>query len=51
MVAVFAGAPVVDFLARLKVGKAISTDGPATHNVKAGTPTMGGILIFGRCSP
>jgi phospho-N-acetylmuramoyl-pentapeptide-transferase len=29
------------------VGKAISNDGPATHAVKAGTPTMGGILIFG----
>jgi phospho-N-acetylmuramoyl-pentapeptide-transferase len=30
-----------------KLGKAISADGPAAHNVKAGTPTMGGILIFG----
>jgi len=47
MVAALAGAPVVDFLSARKVGKAISADGPATHNVKAGTPTMGGILIFG----
>ena len=42
-----AGAPVVDFLRARKVGKAISAEGPASHTVKAGTPTMGGILIFG----
>jgi len=47
VVAALAGAPVVDFLSARNVGKAISADGPATHNVKAGTPTMGGILIFG----
>lgn len=47
MVASIAGEPVVDFLAARKVGKAISEEGPSTHDVKAGTPTMGGILIFG----
>jgi phospho-N-acetylmuramoyl-pentapeptide-transferase len=47
VVASLAGAPVVNFLAARKVGKAIRVDGPATHSVKAGTPTMGGILIFG----
>ncbi len=47
MLATLSGAPIVDFLRARKVGKAISVDGPATHNVKAGTPTMGGILIFG----
>jgi phospho-N-acetylmuramoyl-pentapeptide-transferase len=38
---------VVGLLRTWKLGKAISADGPSTHNVKAGTPTMGGILIFG----
>ncbi|MGI8554319.1 MAG: phospho-N-acetylmuramoyl-pentapeptide-transferase [Dehalococcoidia bacterium] len=42
-----AGAPVVDFLRARKLGKATNVDGPATHEVKAGTPTMGGILILG----
>ena len=41
------GGPVVDLLRRLRLGKAISADGPASHAVKAGTPTMGGLLIFG----
>jgi len=27
--------------------KAISEEGPSSHNIKAGTPTMGGLLIFG----
>lgn len=47
MIATIAGAPVVSFLSSLKVGKAISVDGPSSHSIKAGTPTMGGILIFG----
>jgi phospho-N-acetylmuramoyl-pentapeptide-transferase len=42
-----AGGPVVAFLRRRGLGKAISSDGPASHAVKAGTPTMGGLLIFG----
>jgi phospho-N-acetylmuramoyl-pentapeptide-transferase len=36
------------FIARLRawnMGQQIREDGPATHQVKAGTPTMGGILI------
>lgn len=42
-----AGGPVVSFLRRRGFGKAISSDGPASHAAKAGTPTMGGLLIFG----
>jgi phospho-N-acetylmuramoyl-pentapeptide-transferase len=41
-----AGEPLVRFLRRRGLGKEISSDGPATHQVKAGTPTMGGVLIF-----
>ena len=41
------GPMVIDRLARLKSGgQPIRTDGPATHFVKAGTPTMGGALIL-----
>ena len=31
----------------MNVGKAISEDGPSSHLIKAGTPTMGGLLIWG----
>ncbi len=40
-----AGYPAIALLSRLKVGKEISEWGPETHHVKAGTPTMGGLLI------
>ncbi len=33
-------------LTELKVGQAVRTDGPQTHLVKNGTPTMGGSLIL-----
>jgi phospho-N-acetylmuramoyl-pentapeptide-transferase len=41
-----AGPAVIRMLIRLKVGQAVRTDGPATHLVKSGTPTMGGVLIL-----
>ena len=40
-----AGYPTISLLRRLKLGKEISEWGPETHQVKAGTPTMGGLLI------
>jgi phospho-N-acetylmuramoyl-pentapeptide-transferase len=46
LVATAIGRPIVAYLRRRKIGKAISTDEPDSHNIKAGTPTMGGILIF-----
>lgn len=33
-------------LTRLKIGQPVRDDGPQTHLVKAGTPTMGGALIL-----
>ena len=33
-------------LTELKVGQAVRTDGPQTHLIKNGTPTMGGSLIL-----
>ncbi len=46
VLAVVAGGPAVAFLRRMKVGKAISADQPGSHAIKAGTPTMGGIIII-----
>ena len=43
---VIAGWPFLGALRRLKVGKEISEWGPETHQTKAGTPTMGGLLIL-----
>jgi phospho-N-acetylmuramoyl-pentapeptide-transferase len=35
------------FLRKRQIGQHIREDGPASHSVKAGTPTMGGIAIVG----
>jgi phospho-N-acetylmuramoyl-pentapeptide-transferase len=41
------GRPLIDFLRRKqKKGQPIREDGPASHFSKAGTPTMGGLLIL-----
>ena len=45
IVAVACGYPFVEFLRGKNIGKEISSDGPETHMVKQGTPTMGGLLI------
>ncbi len=47
VVSLIAGEPLVRLLQRRGWGKAISADGPASHSAKAGTPTVGGLLIFG----
>jgi phospho-N-acetylmuramoyl-pentapeptide-transferase len=40
------GPAVIRKLKELKVGQQVRCDGPETHLCKAGTPTMGGILIL-----
>lgn len=47
MFALLAGMPVLLLLRRSGIGKEISDEGPSSHAVKSGTPTMGGILIWG----
>ncbi|MGL4996510.1 MAG: phospho-N-acetylmuramoyl-pentapeptide-transferase [Deefgea sp.] len=37
---------VIRKLTELKVGQSVRDDGPQTHLIKAGTPTMGGTLIL-----
>ena len=41
-----AGPRVIRWLAAKKIGQAVRNDGPQTHLVKSGTPTMGGALIL-----
>lgn len=45
-IGLFAGPAVIRMLTRMKVGQAVRTDGPQTHLVKSGTPTMGGVLLL-----
>ncbi|MHB1246224.1 MAG: phospho-N-acetylmuramoyl-pentapeptide-transferase [Sulfuriferula sp.] len=40
------GPAVIRKLASMKIGQAVRDDGPQTHLIKAGTPTMGGALIL-----
>ena len=45
-IGLLAGPAVIRMLTRLKVGQAVRQDGPQTHLIKGGTPTMGGLLIL-----
>ena len=45
-IGLIAGPAVIRMLTRMKVGQAVRTDGPQTHLVKSGTPTMGGALVL-----
>ncbi|MFA9438660.1 phospho-N-acetylmuramoyl-pentapeptide-transferase [Uliginosibacterium sp. sgz301328] len=40
------GPSLIRWLTTKKIGQAVRDDGPQTHLVKAGTPTMGGALIL-----
>jgi phospho-N-acetylmuramoyl-pentapeptide-transferase len=46
LLAVIWGRPLINELKRQRVGKQIRIEGPNTHLVKTGTPTMGGIMIL-----
>ncbi|WP_321858303.1 phospho-N-acetylmuramoyl-pentapeptide-transferase [Paraburkholderia tropica] len=45
-IGLFFGPYVIRKLTAMKVGQAVRKDGPQTHLVKSGTPTMGGVLIL-----
>jgi phospho-N-acetylmuramoyl-pentapeptide-transferase len=45
-IALIAGPWMIERLAALRVGQVVRDDGPQTHFKKAGTPTMGGLLIL-----
>jgi phospho-N-acetylmuramoyl-pentapeptide-transferase len=46
VIALAIGKPLLNYLRARQIGKAISDEGPDSHHVKAGTPTMGGLMIF-----
>jgi phospho-N-acetylmuramoyl-pentapeptide-transferase len=46
LICFWAGPAVIRKLAQMKFGQAVRDDGPQTHLVKQGTPTMGGVLIL-----
>lgn len=46
LLAVIMGPLFIPLLRRLKFGQQIRTEGPKAHQKKAGTPTMGGIIIM-----
>ena len=46
LIAFMFGPTVIKLLTKLKLGQEVRDDGPETHLVKAGTPTMGGVLII-----
>ena len=46
LLAVVWGRPLITLLKRTKIGKQIRIEGPDTHQVKMGTPTMGGIMFL-----
>jgi phospho-N-acetylmuramoyl-pentapeptide-transferase len=45
LLAVVWGTPLIQLLKSRGIGKKIRIEGPATHQVKTGTPTMGGLMI------
>jgi len=44
-IAVVMGAPLIGWLKRHRIGKQIRINGPSSHQVKTGTPTMGGLMV------
>ena len=46
LVSVTLGANFIEFLQTRKFGQFVREEGPETHLIKAGTPTMGGVVIL-----
>ncbi len=46
LICVFLGPKFIDFLRAREFGQHIREEGPAGHHQKAGTPTMGGLVLF-----
>jgi len=46
LISFMVGPTMIRKLTQYKVGQAVRDDGPQTHLIKAGTPTMGGALIL-----
>jgi phospho-N-acetylmuramoyl-pentapeptide-transferase len=46
LISIFLGPKYIQFLRDREFGQQIREEGPAEHHTKAGTPTMGGLVIF-----
>lgn len=46
VLALLIGPGMIRYLTRLKVGQTVRDDGPKSHLSKAGTPTMGGLMVL-----
>jgi phospho-N-acetylmuramoyl-pentapeptide-transferase len=46
LVGLMIGRPVINWLRDRRIGKSIRIEGPASHQIKTGTPTMGGIIFL-----
>jgi phospho-N-acetylmuramoyl-pentapeptide-transferase len=46
LICIFLSPKFIEFLRRREFGQQIREEGPEGHHTKAGTPTMGGIIIF-----
>jgi len=46
LITIFLGPKFIDFLRVKEFGQQIREEGPQEHHAKAGTPTMGGLIIF-----
>jgi phospho-N-acetylmuramoyl-pentapeptide-transferase len=46
LISIFLGPKYIQFLRDREFGQHIREEGPAEHQVKAGTPTMGGLVVF-----
>src|SRR6202167_5111525 len=46
LICIFLSPKFIEFLRKREFGQQIREDGPQGHHLKAGTPTMGGVIIF-----
>src|SRR4030081_919422 len=46
LICIFLAPRFIEFLRKREVGQHIREDGPEGHHEKAGTPTMGGVILF-----
>src|SRR5271170_1726545 len=46
LICIFLSPKFIEFLRKREFGQHIREDGPEGHHQKAGTPTMGGVIIF-----
>ena len=45
-IALVIGPVLIGYLSKFKVEQTVRDDGPVSHLIKTGTPTMGGLLII-----